>query len=258
MKEFSRVLSRGDFVKVSLFTTLFGLLAYPFARDIDNSLRIFDAFTDQTVDCSPHTEIEPNVTWDAIVVPGGGMKKNANGTYAPNEFEELRLEAAAIEYIRGKAPFIILLNGVTDPEADGNVIKEYLQKQVKKLSAGKKKLEDNKIIVENISVDTFTNMEQLEIIVQEKKIENILMVFNFFHIKRATVNSCAYDITTTPKIAEATIIEFNPEREAEIVEFYRSANLQAIMQRENLALLYALFDPQGDYAQEVKHLFGLR
>lgn len=257
MKELSRVLSRGDFINVGL-ATVFSFLAYPLARDIDNSLRIFDAFTGQTVDCSPYGEFEPNFTWDAIVVPGGGMKKNVNGTYAPNEFEELRLEAAAIEYISGKAPFIILLNGVTNPEADGDVIKEYLKKQVKKLSGGKKKIEDKNIIVENISVDTFTNMEQLEIIVKKNKLNNILMVSNFFHIGRATANSCAFDISTTPRLAEATIINFNPQRKAEILEFYQSQNLQEIMLRENLALLYALYDPQGDYAQDTKRFLGLR
>ena len=257
MKELSRGLSRGDAIKAGL-ATVFSLLAYPLARDIDNSRHIFNALTGQRVDCSPDGEFEANPTWDAIVVPGGGMKKNPNGTYAPNEFEELRLEAAAIEYIGGKAPFIILLNGVSNPEADGNVIKEYLKKQVKKLSAGKKKIEDKNIIVENISVDTFTNMEQLEIIVQEKRLENILMVSNFFHIKRATANSCAFDISTTARSAETAIINFNPQRKAEILDYYRSRNLEEIMQNEYLALIYALFDPQGYYAQDAKRFLGLR
>ena len=61
---------------------------------------MLDSFAGKDVNCLASAETENDYfPYDAIVIPGAGMDISPEGFGYPNEFQKLRLVAAAIKYI---------------------------------------------------------------------------------------------------------------------------------------------------------------
>lgn len=95
---------------------------------VKNTQRVLEAVLGSEVDCATGKEAkEHNYDFDAIVVPGAGSIWTAEG-FTPNEYGQMRLEAAALAFAKKMAPRIILLDGAINPQADEQISKKYIQK----------------------------------------------------------------------------------------------------------------------------------
>lgn len=238
--------------KITKMNILRGTLAVTAAvtfqamRNPQNTELVYKYYTDQSVECFNRVDSENEAyPFDAIVVLSGGVGLTPEGESIPNDFYKLRLEAAAISYIRGQAPRIIIHDGKMDTSIDPSTSQRFLKEEVSRLSGGKTELPDNAIIQEKDSLNTAGNIFELSKLVEQFNLNNLFLISNFFHLDRATMNSCARDLNVYPKAAEDIIIEFDPSREGLIREFYASKQLDNLILKENLVILESLVDPEG-------------
>lgn len=215
-------------------------------RDLNNLNRIFEYWGGKPVDCFKNVEPETlGYPFDAIAICGGGVSASPNGKAEPSPIHKLRLEAGAIAYIQKKAPNIILLDGKLDPNVDPEMDRKYLQKLVNNLSQDKVNLPKTKVIVDCVSVNTASNMEELKKIATNYGFEEILLITSFFHINGAELNACAYGINTYPQAAEDIITDFDPSRKQEILSFYDGQPMDVMHRKEQLRVVSEVFDPKG-------------
>ena len=214
---------------------------------IDNTLRVFRSVAlGEKVDCVPDTEGEvKNYPFDAIVVPGGGTVTTPQGAHIPNYYQQLRLDGAAIAYSKNLAPRIILLDGAKGPLEDGLTSKTYLQESLRRLAGGNASLPDEAIIIENRSINTATNMRELRKIVAAQNIKKVLIVTNEYHERRATLLSCEYGVPASSSSAEDLILEVDPERKGEIHNLYHTSEVRIIKTKEELEVIWSLWDPKA-------------
>src|SRR5688572_684339 len=127
--------------------TLWGLTMPLFNHDTTEL--VVDSMMGKTPDCSSGEASNSEYPYDAIVVPSGGVYKVSDGYYRPNFFQRRRLEAAALAFINGYAPEVVLLDGDQGPDVGDYVNKYYLQAQIENLSGGKIILSNDSVYVEN-------------------------------------------------------------------------------------------------------------
>lgn len=233
-----------------------GTVIVPPLVHIDNTLRVFKAAVfREKVDCAGDREAEnKNYPFDAIVVPGGGSVLTPEGLYIPSDYQQLRLEGAAVAYSKNLAPRIILLDGAKNPIEDGLTSKRYLQESLKRLVGGNAFLPDEAIIVENRSINTATNMSELRKIVAAQNIKTVLIVTNEYHERRATLFACEYGVPASSAAAEDLIIEVDPERKGEISRLYHTPQVGTIETKETLEVIWSLWDPKGRVPTLLKKL----
>ena len=162
------------------------------------------------------------------------------------------MEAAAIKYIQKQAPIIILLDGKLEDSGDSLISKQYLQNKVKKLSQGTILLPDESVIIENISVNTATNMKQLRKLVDLHHLQQVLLITNNFHADRAEIHACAFGINALSLPAENIIIDQFPERQSELDLFYQGQPIDKIKEKEFLGIAVSFFDPNGALSTRIK------
>ena len=225
-----------------------------FVRDPDTQ-RVIDALNGESASCFKDNIYEyERFRFDAIAVPGGGMIKNKAGIFEPSEFQKIRLEAAAIAYIERRAPIIILLDGKLEYSDHSNINRTYLQNMVKNLSHDEINLPIDSVIIENQSVNTAGNMDQLKKIAKRDHSLNILLITNFFHSSRAEIHACFNGINALSMPAEDIITSRFPGRKSELDLFYQSQPLDKIEKRERIAIAFSLFDPTGYIQTMAKEL----
>ncbi|OGM21102.1 hypothetical protein A2863_03075 [Candidatus Woesebacteria bacterium RIFCSPHIGHO2_01_FULL_38_9b] len=242
-------LTRKDFLGWGFGTAVISALTYltaqPF-RDLKNTLRIIDALSGNQVDCYiPTDNKERNYPFDAIVVPGGGIDITPEGLTYPNEFQQLRLEAAAISFVKNKAPLVVLLDGELDPRVDPLMDKRWLQAKVTDLSQGDILLPDEFVFVDYESINTATNMRYMSGLAELRGIESQFLITNDFHLQRATYYACYFGLNTKPQSAEEIIIDYDPTREIAIQQLYESQKTKYLYRKERNALMESLIDPSG-------------
>lgn len=222
------------------------VVAGPPLLHINNTIRLFGAAFGQEIDCATDKEAESkSYPFDAIVVPGGGTVLTPQGTRIPSDYQQLRLEGAAVAYSKNLAPRIILLDGIKGPFDGGLTSKTYLQESFQKLTGGNAFLPDEAIIIEHRSINTATNMSELRRIVVARNIKKVLIVTNEYHETRATLFACEYGVPASSTSAEDLIIEVDPERKGEIHRLYHTPQVGTIETKETLEVIWSLWDPKG-------------
>src|SRR3989344_6583130 len=122
--------TRRQFIRDALMATFFTVAIQPL-QDLKSAGRVLDVISGngKNVDCFDESISESNkYPYDAIIVLGAGIGITPEGIGVPNEYQKLRLEAAAISYIRKKASKIILLDGKIDSGIDPLIDQKYLLK----------------------------------------------------------------------------------------------------------------------------------
>jgi hypothetical protein len=247
-------MSRRDLLKVAGATTAATAFGLPF-RDIANLGRILGYFSGEPVNCFNKVESENSVyPYDVIAICGGGIGYNSHGEPEPSAVEQLRLRAGAIAFIKNMAPQIILLDGVLPPDVGPNMDTKHLQGYVSKISQNEKSLPDNAVIVDRVSVNTASNMEQLRNLAEKYGFGKILLITSDFHLDGAELYACANDINAFPQAAEKLILEYNPSRKKEITDVYQNQPMVEMNIKEKLRIISAIYDPKGELSILIKKI----
>ncbi|MFH1832707.1 MAG: YdcF family protein [Candidatus Levyibacteriota bacterium] len=237
-------------IRCTLAAALLAVSA-PVYIDPDNAIRVKKALLGNPVDCGNGIEAQnKDYPFDAIVVPGAGRVKKADGTFEPNYTQKIRLEAAAFAYSKRFAPLIILLNGKREEgESEG---KKYLENRVEELTEGTAIIPDKRILTEENSINTATNMEELVKIAKKRNLKKVLIVTNKNHLARATLLACANGVAASSKSAEELLVEQNSGH-ANIIS--DSSSEQA---KELAEVVLIAWDPKGKFPTWVKRLLHNR
>lgn len=240
-----RLCSRRDFFFQVGKLGLAAAAGLPFVN-FGNTLRVIGALSGEEVDCKNGVESQnPKYLADAIVVPSAGSLKIDEKTYTPNDIGKMRLEAAAIAYANHLAPKIILLNGEKRAKEDELTEKKYLQDFFRKLTGETAVIPDEAILIENHSVNTATNMEELAKIVTRHNLKKTLIVTNRFHELRSTLFACANEVPAFSLAAEDLIISQDPGRAEAIKKIYNTGEIRAAEMKERFEVALVIWDPKG-------------
>lgn len=244
--------ARGAILKITLAISL--LAAKPLS-DLDHTSRVLAAARGQEVSCyEPIYAEQDDYPYDAIVVPGGGAQMSPEGYVVPSDFEQIRLEAAAIAFTKKIAPKLILLDGAMDPQVDPSMNRRYLQNKILSLSEGTIVLPDDSVIVENNSINTATNMRALSELAALHDMRTFFLITNVFQLVRAEIFACAYGNNAYPAAAEGIIADFDPARKAGFDQLYASPSMIPIIRKEEVGIAVSLYDPQGYIPTWVKQV----
>jgi uncharacterized SAM-binding protein YcdF (DUF218 family) len=223
--------------------TALGIILPPVLH-FENTVRIIGTLSGAEVDCIGGVQPQDSkYKADAIVVPGAGIVREKDGTLEPNEYGRIRLEAAAIAFFNKEAPLIILLDGKTGSDDEQPAPVKYLQKMYTALNNGKDLIPEDALIVENKSVNTATNMQELTKIAEQKSIQLVLVVTNDFHRDRATLLACANGLAAVSVSAEDTVIANSPERKTEVEKIRKRGDDEN--RKEIPEVISQLWSPKG-------------
>lgn len=212
-------------------------------RDRANAKLIVQAALGNKVDCTSCVESDPSpYPFDAIVVPGGGLLQNDDGTWMPSERAKLRLEAASLAFRDRIAPRIVLLDGKagSNEEQDTNYL--YLGRMFAKVGV---ELPEGDVFRDRESVNTRTNMEMLARISAENSIRKVMIVTNGFHETRSTLFACKEKVSATSMTAEERVIEEYPEREREIRLLFVTPRAKILAAKDHVEVAMSFWDSDG-------------
>lgn len=129
---------------------------------------------------------------EAIVIVGGGLKREADGRWRTTTFEDkgdnfglsgdkLRVIAASYLYKENPKMFIVALGGKGQLKNIQNApnVSAIIKKELIDLGVA-----EEKIIEENNSGTTYQQLEELKKIIKEKKLKYIMIVSNEYHLPR--------------------------------------------------------------------------
>lgn len=244
-----RTFGRRFFLKATILVGG-GALIVPPLLNIENTLRVINAVVGKDVECASQEVQEGEYLFDAIVVPGAGNIKTADGNHLPSNFGNLRLEAAAIAYFRKIAPAIILL-GKEEGSLANETSRKALDSYYRKLAGEEAFIPDWAILSEENSINTATNMSELAKITVAREIGNVQIVTNTSHTARSALFACANGVFASAVSAEKLIVSQYPERAEEIAEMYDSWEL-----KEALEVVFAAWDPKGTGPTLLRRIMG--
>lgn len=212
---------------------------------LDVRQQILDEYT-------PRNEKDSVYPYSAIAVLGGGYEKDSDGIFQPNEFQRMRLDAAARAYVDDQADLIILLNGQPEADTPEDVNLKYIQMRVNELSGGMRTLPSEKVIYENKTRNTLGNLEKLKEYVDEFELGEIIVFSNDFHLVRAAYLAKVIGIHAKFLAAEKVISYYEPQRISEFETLYDSDGMQARQFKEYVSLFLYFIDPSGTLATFLK------
>jgi hypothetical protein len=222
----------------------------------ETTLRVWDAAWGTRIGCDYGVEpIDATYPYDAIAVPGAGLyfdEKTQN--YQPNSFERRRLHAAALGFVNNLSPKIILLDGQLEPGVDPNINRDYLQTEVSKLSHRKVELPDDAVYIDALSINTATNMEELEKLVQDLELNKILIITDQFHSVRSILLVCAKNVNASYKTVEELTAEYEPMKIEEINKPNIASGMKDRHVKEILEILSLPWDPPGTISTILKQI----
>lgn len=215
-----------------------GLIAPPLFH-LESTQRVLGAIVSGKVECGGDAEAQRQpYPFDAIVVPGVGNDKTTDGDYTPNKDERMRLEAAALAFLQGLAPTIILMDGPRNPRENGSVEKTYLQSFFRELTGGAEEIADETVILGMRSINTATAMDELARIARRHNIGKVLIITNSYHQMRATLLACENGVAASSQSAESILTGQNFQR-------YDSWTMIVTRLKEELEIIWAIWDPKG-------------
>jgi hypothetical protein len=106
-------------------------------------------------------------------------------------------------------------------------------------------LPNNALIVENKSINTATNMNELKKIVEAENINKVLIITNDYHERRATLFACERGIPSGSGSAESIIKAFDPSRTSEINRLYHTPEAGSNETKELLEVVWSIWDTGG-------------
>lgn len=127
----------------------------------------------------------------AIVILGGGLKKDANGKWASAGFNDrnkfgamgarLRVQAAYVLYSKNPKQIIIAsgARGIYKNIDGMPTVAEVIEKELKDLG-----VEKNSILKEEKSDNTYQQLQELKKIVNKEDLGNVSVVSNRYHLPR--------------------------------------------------------------------------
>lgn len=238
--------------KVAIAGSL-ALLTFSPLLNLPVTVRVADALAGKSVDCSSGELTNAPYPYGVIAVPGAGGEIDGNGQPQPNTFENRRLTAAALAYINGFAPQVILLDG---PGSLGETDKEYLQNQVWTLSGGKKELPGGSVFLDSVSVNTATNMDVLKAFMEKYGLSNALIVTDQFHLDRAMIMACIKKINSKGLSVESLAKMYNKAFSEIVQEEDGEDVVKSLTESERLKILWLPYDPDWLIPTAIKETFN--
>lgn len=227
--------------RAGLFTL--ALTVVPLVAHLPTTSLVLESLIKGRADCSGMMNpTATNFPFDAIVVPGAGIIRTSDGTIQPSIDGQMRLDAAAVRFLQGEAPRIILLSGVIEPEYDILTSRRFLQRTGGQSENGSWSIPDSAILEEANSVNTATNMEQLKNIVEQEKLGRLKLITNTYHLVRAGILACLRGVAISSESAEEILVEQDPKRIPFINEKYNSGGMFITRLKEYMETMWLLWD----------------
>lgn len=244
--------------KLKLASIGFALsITLPFLFYPDNSIRIIESIFGHTVECA--NGIEPKNSGylaDAIVIPGGGGDGDNNSNFEPSPMAKLRLQAGAIAYERHVAPYIILLDGKSDPQQDQFMSRTYLKSWYKYHVGHTSTIPNDHILLESNSINTATNMAALGAIKNQYGFKSVIIVTNSYHRNRATLLACNYGTPAFSLSAEELIKDNDPSQANYLDDLYSTKAIKNEQLKEGIETALMYVDPKGVIPTKIKEFIN--
>lgn len=223
------------------------IIIIPFLINSENTKRVIESFSTGRVDCAAGIEPQSrDYPFDAIIIPGAGtIRSNGEEGQIFSESEAMRLTAAAYAFQQRVAPKTILLNGKA---SDGlhNQTQAYFRQELKRITNDSSVILEDAITVEDTSINTSTNMEELAKLAKKHSLRKVLIITNAYHQVRATLLACANGIAASSLSAEQQLTQQNAvEFEPQIKRLYASPKMGITLIKEKLEILWLLWDHKG-------------
>ncbi len=183
----------------------------------------------------------------AIIVLGGGMIKNPDGTWRTTTYQEKDQFGALGDWMRvlatgylykenyGQIIFVLGGKGQLKDVKDAPPVAEVIKKEL--LAMG---VSPDHIITETQSGNTLEQLLAFKKIVQEYGLESIVIISNRYHLPRIDAmlkNSALKNVVDTCNIslqeAEQIVIDHEPEQKEKIEKAYESQAIQDRIALEN-------------------------
>lgn len=184
---------------------------------------------------------------DALAILGAGLRLTDYGSWVPTKYEEERLATGAglfvVGYLKPEVE-VVLLDGRQPKGAGRKVDKNVFKQKVKELSEGTASIAEEKIIVENNSVNTPTGMDELKKLAEEHNWKNIIAVTHANHVERAQLDAYLRGLCNVTFISvEDYTSLFKPKNSESLRE--RNNSLQGKVRRfkEQMGFLFHMYDP---------------
>ena len=154
----------------------------------------------------------------AIVILGGGLKKEADGRWRTTNYDECdnfgvsgdRLRVVAAKYLYNKNPEQLIIvsggKGQLKDIPDAPTVAEIIKKELTELG-----IPEEVIIKEEKSGNTFQQLEELKKIIKEKGLKNIGLLSNEWHLPR--IKAMLEQLDELREISESATVEFLPAEE---------------------------------------------
>ena len=150
----------------------------------------------------------------AIVILGGGLKKDADGRWRTTNYDEsgdnfgvsgdrLRVVAANYLYKNNQEQLIIASGGKGQLKniPGAPAVSEVLKRELIELG-----VPEEKIIEENNSGNTYEQLKEIKKIISEKKLKNIIILSNGWHLPR--IKEMLEQFEELKQIFDLTKVEF--------------------------------------------------
>ncbi|HVZ12124.1 MAG TPA: ElyC/SanA/YdcF family protein [Patescibacteria group bacterium] len=214
----------------------------------NNTERVLGKIVDnREIECSH--DIEPTnkdgYPYDALAIPSAGRQRIGNThDFEPNPNGKIRLMAAAIAFMEGVAPKIILLDGEDKTGEFHETNKTYLIQQLRRLGWQGKLPADDPTLTEYHSINTATNMSELAKLVRQNKMSKVKVITSGGHINRSMQLACANGIHARSESAENIVLASYPNSQ-EIKDLVKSVQETDNSLKENAELGWSIVDPKG-------------
>ena len=169
---------------------------------------------------SPEQSEEASRRYPVLLVLGGGFKREPASPPALTSESHMRILAAGEMFKQGMIGKIVLAGGKTagdDNPSEAQVMKAYLQKKYPRIS-------DENIILEENSVDTSENMENINRLLEERGFNEAILLTSELHLKRAEQLARQYNLNIIEgHAAEDEIINRSPRHYERFVDNYTAS-----------------------------------
>lgn len=215
------------------------------------------------IDCSSHQGYDPMnpplYAFKAIVIPGAGIVVNADGSYEPDDWEKLSLQAGAFAFRHHYAPRIILLDGSVGPEDGHETNRQFLQRAYKDLTGGTAVIPDDDISVDSWSINTSTNFFALWLNEPGLRGEDIVVLTPAYHAERSAMTGCNFGFKTRAVAAENQVwpeSDETAERVNKINDNYDSSQMWKTNLKEKIELFWGIWDWWGVVPTILRRVVG--
>lgn len=198
----------------------------------------------ETGEKSTSPETLKEYPFDAVVLLCGGVERTSSDQWRPNFESKLKIAAAAEIHRQGLTPVIISSGGpLWGAPPLGELMADSLTKKFRVPSQA--------VIVENRSTDTSAQVEYSLKIIRDKGFQQVAVLADSEHVKRAAELFSNYGFAVSPLSAEDYLLQRSPHYKRVVKKLQGSPYWKYWKVRETLLRALLMVDKRQTFFRDV-------